>query len=44
MKITVCYNESLPYKKKDVNSLITSPGIAGLLIVDYIINTLLFQN
>ncbi len=43
-KITVVYNESLPIKKKEVNSLITSPGIAGLLITDYIINKLLFTD
>ncbi len=43
-KITVVYNESLPIKKRKVNSLITSPGIAGLLITDYIINKLLFTD
>ncbi len=44
LKIPVCYNESLPLKKGKVNSMITSPGIAGLLIADYIINELLFTN
>ena len=40
-KITVVFNESLPIKKEQVNSIITSPGIAGLLIVDYIINDII---
>ena len=43
-KIMVVYNESLPLKKREVNSLITSPGIAGLLITDYIVQKLLFIN
>ena len=43
-KIMVVYNESLPLKKREVNSLITSPGIAGLLITDYIMQKLLFIN
>ncbi len=44
LKIPVVYNESLPLKKGKVNSMITSPGIAGLLIADYIINELLFAD
>ena len=44
LKIPVVYNESLPLKMGKVNSMITSPGIAGLLIADYIINELLFAD
>lgn len=40
-KIPVVCSEELPYKKGEVNSMITSPGIAGLLIVNYIINDIL---
>ncbi len=36
--IKVCFSEELPIKKGKVDSLITSPGIAGLLIVNEIIN------
>ena len=36
--ITVVCSEEVPLKKGEVNSMITSPGIAGLLIVNYIIN------
>ena len=32
--IKVCFSEELPIKKGKVDSLITSPGIAGLLIVN----------
>ena len=41
MKIPVVTTYELPYKKGKVDSLITFPGIAGLLIVNYIINDLL---
>ena len=41
MKIPVVYDESLPYKKGNVSSMITSPGIAGLLITNYIINQII---
>lgn len=40
-KIPVVCSEEIPYKKGEVNSMITSPGIAGLLIVNYIINDIL---
>lgn len=40
-KIPVVCSEELPYKKSEVNSMITSPGIAGLLIVNYIINDII---
>ena len=40
-KIPVVYSEELPYKKGEVNSMITSPGIAGLLMVNYIINDII---
>lgn len=36
--IPVVCSEEVPIKKGEVNSLITSPGVAGLLMVDYIIN------
>lgn len=41
MKIPVVCSEELPYKKGEVNSMITSPGIAGLLMVNYIINEII---
>lgn len=41
MKIPVACSEELPYKKGEVNSMITSPGIAGLLMVNYIINEII---
>ena len=44
IKIPVVYSEELPIKKGKVDSMITSPGIAGLLIVNYIINDLIFIN
>ena len=40
-KIPVVCSEELPYKKGEVNSMITSPGIAGLLMVNYIINDII---
>lgn len=40
-KIPVVCSDELPYKKGEVNSMITSPGIAGLLIVNYIINDII---
>lgn len=39
--IPVVYSKELPFKKGKVDSMITSPGIAGLLIVDYIINNII---
>lgn len=43
-KIPVVFSEELPSKKREVDSLITSPGIAGLLMVNYIINDLISQS
>ena len=40
-KIPVVCSSELPYKKGEVNSMITSPGIAGLLMVNYIINDII---
>ncbi len=40
-KIKVCFSEEKPIKKGEVNSLITSPGVAGLLIVNEIINDII---
>jgi len=40
-KIPVVCSEEVPYKKGEVNSMITSPGIAGLLMVNYIINDII---
>ena len=40
-KIRVVCSEEVPYKKGEVNSMITSPGVAGLLIVNYIINEII---
>ena len=40
-KIPVVCSEEIPIKKGEVNSLITSPGIAGLLMVDFIINDII---
>jgi len=40
-KIPVVCSEEIPYKKGEVNSMITSPGIAGLLMVNYIINDII---
>ncbi len=39
--IPVVFSEEVPYKKGKVDSMITSPGIAGLLMVNYIINAIL---
>ena len=41
MKIPVICSEEVPLKRKEVNSMITSPGIAGLLITNYIINEII---
>ena len=41
MKIPVVCSEEVPLKRKEVNSMITSPGIAGLLITNYIINEII---
>ena len=41
IKIPVVCSEEIPYKKGEVNSMITSPGIAGLLMVNYIINKII---
>lgn len=43
IKVPVVYSEEVPYKKGMVDSMITSPGIAGLLMVNYIINDILKQ-
>lgn len=43
-KIPVVYSEELPYKKGEVNSMITSPSIAGILMVDYIINKIIMPS
>lgn len=40
-KIPVVYSEEIPYKKGEVNSMVTSPGIAGILLVNYIINEII---
>ena len=40
-KVPVVCSEELPYKKGEVNSMITSPGVAGLLMVNYIINDII---
>lgn len=40
-KIPVVCSEEAPYKKGEVNSMITSPGIAGILLVNYIINDII---
>ena len=40
-KIPVVCSEELPYKKGEVNSMITSPSIAGILLVNYIINDII---
>lgn len=41
MKVPVVCSGELPLKRKEVNSMITSPGIAGLLITNYIINEII---
>ena len=40
-KIPVVCSEELPYKKGEVDSMITSPSIAGILMVNYIINEII---
>lgn len=40
-KIPVVCSEEAPYKKGEVNSMITSPSIAGILLVNYIINDII---
>lgn len=40
-KIPVVCSEEAPYKKGEVNSMISSPGIAGILLVNYIINDII---
>ena len=40
-KIPVVCSEEIPYKKGEVNSMITSPSIAGILMVNYIINEII---
>ena len=39
--IPVVYSEELPYKKGNVDSMVTSPSIAGILMVNYIINDII---
>lgn len=41
--IPVVFSEEVPYKKGNVDSMITSPGISGLLMVNYIINEIIKQ-
>ena len=41
IKIPVVWSEELPHKNREVNSVITSPGVAGLLIANYIINKII---
>lgn len=40
-KIPVVCSEEIPYKKGEVNSMVTSPGLAGILLVNYIINEII---
>ena len=40
-KIPVVCSKEIPIIKGEVNSIVTSPGIAGLLIVNYIINDII---
>ena len=40
-QIPVVCSEEIPYKKGEVDSMITSPSIAGLLMVNYIINSII---
>lgn len=39
--IPVVFSTELPIKKGEVNSLITSPSVAGILMVNYIINDII---
>ena len=41
LKIPVVCSDEKPIKKGEVNSMITSPGVAGLYIVNYIINQII---
>ena len=41
MKVPVVCSEEVSIKRREVNSMITSPGIAGLLITNYIINEII---
>ena len=41
IKVPVVFSEEIPYKKGSVDSMITSPGIAGLLMVNYVINEII---
>lgn len=40
-KIPVVCSEEVPYKKGEVNSMVTSPSVAGILLVNYIINEII---
>lgn len=40
-KIPVVCSKEIPYKKGEVNSMITSPSISGILMVNYIINDII---
>ena len=40
-KIPVVCSDEIPYKKGEVNSMVTSPSIAGILMVNYIINDII---
>ena len=40
-KIPVVCSEEIPQKKEEVNSMITSPSISGILMVNYIINDII---
>lgn len=39
--IPVVYSEEIPYKKGEVDSMITSPSVAGILMVNFIINDII---
>ena len=41
IKVPVVFSEEIPYKKGSVDSMITSPGISGLLMVNYVINEII---
>ncbi len=41
LNIPVVWSEEVPIKKGKVDSIITSPGIAGILMVNYIINDII---
>ena len=40
-KIKVVFSEETPLKKEKIDSIITTPSIAGILIVNYIINDII---